>query len=301
MGRSDVIEHPIATLINFSSNEAAFLAPCLQQALTFSKQVIVCTCDHFFDGTVENLSLLDQLYAEHPHVEFVEFSFDVNHSFYRFQSPHFLHNIGRMVGIHHLNPRVEYVLFLDVDEILDAPRWLQWLKSGSYLKYSACTLACYWYFREPIYQALHWEDTPLLVKKNQLSYDIIMHPEERYGTFLNVAGDKKRMMKGSDEQPMIHHYSWVRTKEQMLKKVMSWGHRDERNWKGLVEEEFSHPFQGKDFVHGYRFIEVPSFIDWPAQVKSASSSEKARKNFPHVKRLTAKEIQAIDLRLKFNV
>ncbi len=296
-----MIEPPIATVINFSSNEAAFLSPCVQQALTFSKQVIVSTCDHFFDGTEENLSLLDQLYAEHPHVEFVEFAFDVNHSFYQFQSPHFLHNIGRMLGVHHLNPRIEYVLFLDVDEILDAPRWLQWLKSGTYQKYSACTLACYWYFREPIYQALHWEDTPLLVKKNQLNYDIIMHPEERFGIFLNIDGDKKRMIKGSDEQPMIHHYSWVRTKEQMLKKVMSWGHRDERDWKGLVEEEFSRPFQGKDFVHGYRFIEVPSLIDWPLNIKSSPSVEGTRKNFRHVKRLSAKDIQAIDLHLKFNV
>lgn len=296
-----MIEHSIATLINFSSNEVAFLAPCLQQVLTFSKQVIVSLSDHFFDGSSENLALLDQLYAEHPHVEFIEYAFDVNHSFYRFQSPHFYHNIGRMLGMYHLHPRIEYVLFLDVDEIIEAERWLQWLKSSSYLKYTACTLACYWYFREPIYQALHWEDTPLLVKRDQLTYDHIMHPEERYGTFLNISGDKKRMIKGPDEQPMIHHYSWVRTKEQMLKKVMSWGHREERDWKRLVEEEFSHPFQGKDFVHGYRFLEVPAMIDWPFQIKPAAHSDGNRKELPHVKRLNAKEIQAIDLHLKFNI
>jgi len=56
---------------------------------------------------------------------------------------------------------------------------------------------------------------------------------------------------------MIHHYSWVRTKEEMLKKVSNWGHaRDKGDWKELVEMEYSRPFNGQDFLHNYQYIIV---------------------------------------------
>jgi hypothetical protein len=51
----------------------------------------------------------------------------------------------------------------------------------------------------------------------------------------------------------MHHYSWVRTKEEMLRKVKAWGHTNDKDWNTLIEEEFSREFNGKDFVHGYNF------------------------------------------------
>jgi len=59
----------------------------------------------------------------------------------------------------------------------------------------------------------------------------------------------------------FHHYSWARTKEQMLTKVKNWGHRKQRNWQELVENEFSHEFNGKDFIHGYNYSRVPNLFD----------------------------------------
>jgi hypothetical protein len=52
---------------------------------------------------------------------------------------------------------------------------------------------------------------------------------------------------------MIHHYSWVRTKEEMLRKVKSWTHSGDRDWVSQVEKEFAHEFNGTDFVHGYEY------------------------------------------------
>ena len=39
----------------------------------------------------------------------------------------------------------------------------------------------------------------------------------------------------------------------MLKKVLNWGHKNDKNWSDLIEEEFSRPFNGTDFVHGYNY------------------------------------------------
>jgi hypothetical protein len=45
----------------------------------------------------------------------------------------------------------------------------------------------------------------------------------------------------------------------MLKKTSSWGHKDDKNWKELIEEEFSRPFNGTDFEWGYEYdiVEQP--------------------------------------------
>ena len=61
--------------------------------------------------------------------------------------------------------------------------------------------------------------------------------------------------------PFIHHYSWVRTKEEMLKKVLNWGHKDDSfDWISKIEEEFSRDFNGTDFIHRYNYNIVNNFI-----------------------------------------
>ena len=52
---------------------------------------------------------------------------------------------------------------------------------------------------------------------------------------------------------MMHHFSWVRTKEEMLTKVKNWGHASDKDWIVGIEEEFSRDFNGTDFVHGYSY------------------------------------------------
>ena len=59
---------------------------------------------------------------------------------------------------------------------------------------------------------------------------------------------------------IMHHFSWVRTKEQMLKKVKSWAHQGDKQWVSLIEEEFKYSFKGRDFVHNYKFIDVENIF-----------------------------------------
>lgn len=240
--------HHIGTIINFSTNEARFLGACIEEAKKFSEQVIVTVCDHFFDGVPENRALLESIYAAHPEVEFVEFPFGPHYG------PAHWHNMGRLMGWAHAG--AETLLFLDVDEIMEGEVFSRWLNGFPYRDYEALRLACYWYFREACYRSREWEDTPLLIKRSALSYELLMHTWERAGSFASVKGAKARRVLSLDGLPMCHHYSWVRTKEQMLRKVRSWGHRDECDWESLVEKEFSQPFSGRDFVYGYDLEEV---------------------------------------------
>jgi hypothetical protein len=51
----------------------------------------------------------------------------------------------------------------------------------------------------------------------------------------------------------FHYFSWARTKQEMLVKTASWGHKNDRDWHSLIEKEFSHEFNSTDFVHGYSY------------------------------------------------
>jgi hypothetical protein len=155
----------------------------------------------------------------------------------------------------------DYVLYLDVDEIVEGGRMAEWiselLTTTSTMRWSSYKLASWWYWREPTLRAVnHLEDSPVLLRRDRCVPEVLYNDGGRTG-FVDPA-DSRRMVKGVDGKPMVHHYSWVRTQEQMLKKVKDWGHRDDSdNWVAKVHEEFSRGFNGTDFLKGLTYERVP--------------------------------------------
>lgn len=255
-------QHRLSTVVNFCSNESRFIQATLEQALLFSQQVIVPVCDHFFDGTPENRKLLEKVYAAFPSCLFVEYPFQVPKKVLKKADPaHFWHSLSRLIGFSLLAEDVESVLFLDADEVPDGPRFAEWLDCSDYQQHTALKLANYWYFRDSCHQAVQTEDSVVLVQKRALESDLLLHKDERDALYNLLPGPKRRNVTGVDGRPMFHHYSWVRTEEEMVKKVRAWGHKGDRDWASLVNEEFTSPFKGTDFVHGYTYRSVKPFVD----------------------------------------
>jgi hypothetical protein len=275
----------IGTVINFCTNEARFLGPCIQEALRFSAQVIVPVCDHFFDGRPENRPLLEEIYKAFPEVLFVEFPFVQmpKRVFSHVDPPHFWPSLSRLVASEFLRPEIDSVLFLDTDEVADGRRLAKWLKENDISHYTALKFANYWYFREPRYRAKKFEDSVVFVKRCVLRSQLLLHEKERDACFDLVPGPKKRSVTGDDGRPLFHHYSWVRTPEEMIRKVTTWSHREDRNWVDLVKKEFETPFKGTDFIHGYEFETVEPLFEADA----FSFSPRGR---PHLIRLTSGEL-----------
>ena len=235
----------------------------------FSDQILISLCTHRFDGTPEN----NQKYFDKIHdCTFVEYAFsdrlygteqyiDPNSLLYH----HHWHNTSRLVPTYFLDSEIEYVLFLDADEIIDTKRFMQmdWPQD-------ACRLASYWYFRDPSFQATTWSDSIALLEKKHVNPDILLHPKERTGWIKTLNG--KSMVLGQDQKPLVHHYSWVRTQAEMLEKVKCWAHGFEDDWQNLIEKEMSSDFSGTDFVYGYDYKKVKPFID-PFQTKSNQSGK----------------------------
>jgi hypothetical protein len=289
---------PLGTIINFCSNDYPFLRHCIDSIKSVSAQVIIPVCDHFFDGKEEDRDSLDRIYAENPDVRFIEFPFDKNKSLYGSHSSVYWHNLARMMGRFFLKEDIRYAFFLDCDEIADTPRFSQWLQTFPYQDYEAIRFYNYWYFRESRLQAKTWEDSPLLVKKEILDGTLLMTERERPGIYDEVPGKKTKKMPANDGKPMFHHYSWVRTKEQLMRKVVSWSHNWQRDWTAQVEEEFSHDFNGTDFVHGYEFIEVSPYVSIDILTKPKPFSDC---DFSHVRKLSHEEVVKIDVSLTYQI
>jgi len=254
----------VATIINFCSIEARFLETCIKQCRLFSRQIIIPVCDHFFNGVPENQELLQRIYASFPDCLFVEYPFEPHRipkrSFQEVTYAHFWPCVSRLIGSRFLNDDIEMVMFLDADELPNGKNFLQWLEISDCVHHSVLKLANYWYFREPRFQSLRWEDSIILAQRRTLSPAILLHKSERDAIYDCLPGPKRRAVTGLDGLPMFHHFSWVRTKEEMQNKVRAWSHRDDRDWETLVEKEFSGPFSGTDFIHGYSFREcLPLF------------------------------------------
>jgi hypothetical protein len=204
-------------------------------------------CDHFFDGTKEDEGLVEAtkwIINNHPKARLETFKWQGEK-----ENPNYYHNLSRKFGTEIANG--DWLLFLDADEILD-DSFGEWSKEAMTRPNCYC-LPCYWYFRIPEYRSKTTEGCGLLIRKTECNWDLEQNLERQQFHSLPNFVD-------AEGKPLAHHFSWVRTKDEMINKVKKWGHKNDKDWISLVSEEFSRPFNGTDFVHGYEYETIENDI-----------------------------------------
>lgn len=258
--------HQIGTIILATTDDMQFLYKLINQTLIFSSQIILSFASHFYNGDPENEILINEIkkyYINNHKVSIVRYK--IPDDYIENTNVHinnYWHCHGRWLGIQQLNTNIDYVLLLDADEIPEGKLFLNWLNTYQYTNYDCMKLANYWYFREPIYRAKNTiEDSIVLIKKCHAdNINLTMQTNERSSTYDLCIGNKIRSI-CNNNTPMFHHYSWVRTYKQMIRKVQSWGHKNDKNYVLLVNEEFSHPFYGKENIVGHTYEVVENIFD----------------------------------------
>lgn len=270
----------IASVISFCSHDWRFLEACIAGIKANSSQIIVTTCDHLFNGEKENYALLENAYLQFPNVLFLEFAYDPQKTYHYTNTlpashPYIRrvwHNTGRWISFYFLQETIDYIHFCDADEVIDPSSFSSWLEKENLCSFSCVRFASSFYFREAQYQAI--SDTmngTLLVQKKELQPSMLWNLKERMGIFNSLPGEKLLRVTDSEGNPFVHHYSWVKTKEELLKKTSSWAHYWEKNWQDLLEEEYARPFNGKDFIYKHRYKTVKPFFD-PLSLKLPTSA-----------------------------
>lgn len=240
----------ISSILHYSTIDIRFLEINLQQLSKFSKEIIIPICTHLFEGSRENEKLLQKSYeiiSKYPKAKYILFDWEGVK-----QNPAYYHTLSRQIGTNMATS--DWILFVDADEIVDDV-FIDWFKTVKHTtrKY---WLTCFWYFREPTIRATTNEGCGLLIRREQCNWNLNLR-EERQQLFVGDFhhGGYDPIFIG--ETTLMHHYSWVRSKDEMIKKVRNWGHKGDTNWVDLVENEFTHDFNGTDFIHGYDYIIVP--------------------------------------------
>jgi hypothetical protein len=241
----------ISTVINYCTNDYKFLKPCIQSVLPFSQEVIFSYCDCFFDGQEENIPLINKSIEENPEAQSIGFPYYKVRDLGEYG---FMHNYNRAMGWQALSKPVDWILFIDCDEIAD-PCFYLWLKHATF-NHESYRINSYWYFRETYWQAIQHEDSAVLTQNKDFTFDsIVKSSGERFGLMHTDRIHGQNDLLGS---PMFHHYSWVGNEQRLLRKVKAWGHTSNRDWTSMIHEEFKRDFNEtcKDPVHNYSYRKV---------------------------------------------
>ena len=256
----------IGSVVSYCENEHAFLAPCIEKLKQVSDIIVVSYCEKTFDGEEQDLSKLEEFKMKTPGVNFAEFSFE---DIFK-KDPRKGHNLCRIIGHEILKENVDKIMFLDTDEIIDVKNFKSWREStNEFETYDHLNLQCHWYYRDVCFQAIQKENCVSIHSMDVLTSQMLDSPAERW--FWYNAKNTKIGAMTRDGQPLAHHYSWVRTKDQLLKKVKSWGHAQDKggNWSAKIEACFQSDFDGNpraclggrtDIVHNYSYKKVSPYI-----------------------------------------
>ena len=307
--------YSIASVISFCTHDFRFLRQCLKGVVPFSEQILVTVCDHFFNGEQENYALLEEAYRAFPEVTFLEFRFHTTERYGDFctleprlgEERHHWHNVGRFTSYYFLQEKISHLFFFDVDELAEGERLREWLLQDGVMDHNALRFAAHVYFREAHHRKETFGNGPLLVRRVAVQPEMLLDPDERSGLFWAVSGEKREDVQDQEGFPFVHHYSFVRPKEEMLCKVQRWGHFWERDWEGLIEEEFRHEFNGVDFVLGHRHTPALPFFDPLAEkipdVREEISLEEHRKrclSLSNVISVTPRDLFRKDIALRLS-
>jgi hypothetical protein len=236
-----------SVVVSYCSLDKRFIQSLVKEVSKFSNDIIIVYFDKLLNGIPEPVDEVKSLLSHNTTIKYLELQYIEN------TEPRYFHNLARWEGLK--EAKHENILFLDADEIPEGDTMKSVLDRGLLDSYDAVDFACHWYFRSAKNRAVQKEECGLLVKKSIIKKDMMFTQSERWS--FRTSGKFRYLPRAQTQNgPFMHHFSWVRTKEEMLTKVSAWGHKNDKNWASLIEEEFSRDFNGKDFVHGYRYDQV---------------------------------------------
>lgn len=268
-------QHKLGCIIISNSDDLLFMEPCLKQIAPIMKEIVIAIGRQLWNGEPENedaiAAFINKVKGtnEYANINIIRYSVpgDAIGIMKGQVSPAmYWEGHARYMAHRELSRNIDYILLLDSDEIVDGAAFTKWLDTGNYKRHDAMKLKNYWYWRDPIYRARdYYEDSVVLVKNGTFNAMHLFSNMGRHGVFEasnSALGLKARNVQGIDGMPMVHHFSWVRSKDQMLRKVRAWGHRNDRHdWDALVEKEFACDFSGTDFIKGLKYDVVDNVFN----------------------------------------
>jgi hypothetical protein len=257
----------VGCVVSYCSMERHFLEHLLRETSKFSEHTVVVYADKLYDGTPETHDDLVRVKELFQDVTFVQYRIDpvdelIDAPELRNRQAYWP-NRARWEGLAALNPSCQYVLFMDADEVPEGDRVAAFIKRALAPRPDHTTpglkFANWWYMREPTLRYRGIEDSiPLVPRFRVATRDAVLLCEDERNDL--AAPPVSRSVTDGSPSPMFHHYSWVRTPEDLVKKVQVWSHRRDRDWVSAVRQELSRPIVPGhvDVIFGRNYEQVPN-------------------------------------------
>jgi hypothetical protein len=260
-----------SVIINFCSLEKPFIEPLLIECQKFSNDIVVSYGSHLYNGEEEDLQLISELSKKYPHIQFVKYIVDRSIDVYQypgiFYRPSvFWFTFARYTGFQHIRNK-EWIFFIDADEIPNGNDLKDWLNRGSLDNNRSYKLANYYYFKSVKYQSLVLEDSPILIHYSNLNENIIIGDWDRDDIIRKSNTIVERNVKGIDDTVLFHHFSWVRSRENVYKKLLTSADvtEDRSVIKGYTVEEALEKIYDNDsvndIIHNYNYKVVDNIFN----------------------------------------
>jgi hypothetical protein len=200
---------------------------------------------------------------------------------------------SRYIGSFCFSEDIDYITFIDVDEIADGEKFCSFFSKSTNLP-DLLHFSSFVYVGDERGRSLEHQYSHLAVKKGALQPELLLNPHERPGYFFGFQGSKANSVRGLDGSPMVHHYSWVRSPSEILKKVTTWGHSEDRDWVSIIQEEKLEEVLGTKVERVERSHDLLS-ID----VEYLRSLDQFRKiplsSFHNVTKISPRDIRSLEL------
>ncbi|MFT3932686.1 MAG: hypothetical protein QM726_03640 [Chitinophagaceae bacterium] len=266
MYKSNAIE----AIILYCSLDRRFIAPCLENLLrTGFVSCHVIMYDHLYGGVPEDVTAEESFIRKSAEEWF-------NAGLVRLttlpwqpaESTLYFEAAGRYYGAQQSTAR--HLLFIDADEIVDTVAFTRWCTNDWDKSKKAVKLNQYLYFIHPAYR-LDVQSHNTVIADGNYARSLPLRVEARWNAYWNNQNRLSRwtaklglnpyfsIQRGT---PFIHHFTYVRTKAEMLKKVANWSHnKDHDNWAELIEQLYANANKHKIGGHGFTHVENVFDID----------------------------------------
>jgi hypothetical protein len=239
----------LGIVVPYCSNEEDLIDEVIDSLKPISNNIVVVCMTHFFNGAEDEAGLKKVQSLVQPGVK----AKVVPYKEIRGAPQNFWIKEMRLYGFQALDP-CDWVLFVDSDEVLrNAQVFLSWFDSVKHTE-ASYKLSCYWYFLSRHRRSKVVEDSIVLVPRKWLTFGSFRSSTSERENLADSAPEQHRSVKGLEGEVMFDHFSWVRSEQVLLRKVFTWGHRNDRDWEELVRTAFREDIlTTKDFVHGNEY------------------------------------------------
>lgn len=130
------------------------------------------------NGEPENRYLLNKVYEANPRATFIEYPYCPK--IVEKYGSRFLRNAARWIAIKRIAPVVDFVLFLNSDEVVDGHRFKDWLENAKLASTDSVKFLNNWYFRDPSIQSKQIEANIVMARRSHLVGRHVFKDDERH-------------------------------------------------------------------------------------------------------------------------